>query len=47
MQMLLPPFKMHITEQLAVYLNELTGHMPVHGACPVHTMERVGGWGVI
>jgi hypothetical protein len=42
MQMLLPPFKMHITEQLAVHLNELTEHLPVHGARPVNTM---GGGG--
>lgn len=39
MQMLLPSFKMCITQQLAVHLNELKQHLPVHGACPVNTLE--------
>ena len=43
MQMLLPPFKMSITEQLAVRLYELKRHLPVHGACLLIHWKEGGG----
>jgi len=43
MQMLLPPFKMRITEQLAVHLNELKRLLQVHGVSLVNTLK--GGRG--